>query len=77
MAFLEIMRDKGLQATQDDYTDVFRKSECSGTLMGKPGTIGQTPLLHRRASDTGKRGRVEKKRSDNYENYETLHSNHP
>jgi hypothetical protein len=27
MAFLEIMRDKGLQATQDDYADVFRKSD--------------------------------------------------
>ena len=27
MAFLEIMRDKGLQATQDDFADVFRKSD--------------------------------------------------
>ncbi|MEM7538106.1 MAG: ADP-ribosylglycohydrolase family protein [Chloroflexota bacterium] len=27
MAFLEILRDKGLQATQDDFADVFRKSD--------------------------------------------------
>jgi hypothetical protein len=27
MAFLEIMRDKGLQATQDDFADVFRQSD--------------------------------------------------
>jgi len=27
MAFLEILREKGLQATQDDFADVFRKSD--------------------------------------------------
>ncbi|MEM7030045.1 MAG: ADP-ribosylglycohydrolase family protein [Chloroflexota bacterium] len=27
MAFLEILRDKGLQATQDDFADVFRKKD--------------------------------------------------
>ena len=27
MAFLEIMRDKGLNASQDNYADVFRKSK--------------------------------------------------
>ena len=27
MAFLEVMRDKGLNASQDDFADIFRRSK--------------------------------------------------
>jgi len=61
MAFLEILRDKGLQATQDDFAEVFRKSDFmlwhangqarQNLLAGVPPGLSGHPYYNPHADD--------------------------